>query len=130
MLYENIAEVIQFTVLTGRRTNFDTTIGNADIHKVDKQSKNPEEYNLGKKPVDYEKFGSIEFVTAALEKDTSSTETITLTPPTGLMKNRRAIYETMETTRDVLKITVIAVTVVIITIGVTKFTMVKIKKNE
>lgn len=130
MLYENIAEVIQFTVLTGRRTNFDTTIGNADIHKVDKQSKNPEEYNLGKKPVDYEKFGSIEFVTAALEKDTSSTETITLTPPTGLMKNRRAIYETMETTRDVLKITVIAVTVVIITIGVTKFTMVKIKKRR
>jgi len=94
------------------------------------QSKNPEEYNLGKKPVDYEKFGSIEFVTAALEKDTSSTETITLTPPTGLMKNRRAIYETMETTRDVLKITVIAVTVVIITIGVTKFTMVKIKKRR
>ena len=46
------------------------------------------------------------------------------------MKNRRAIYETMETTRDVLKITVIAVTVVIITIGVTKFTMVKIKKRR
>lgn len=126
MLYENIAEVIQFTVLTGRRTNFDTTIGNADIHVVHEQ--NPKEVTETVYP--YEKYGSIEFVTAALEKDTSSTELITLTPPTGLMKNRRAIFEAMETTRDVLKITVIAVAVVVVAIVVTKFTMVKIKKRR
>ena len=32
--YENIAEIVQYTTLTGRRTNFATTIGNADIHEI------------------------------------------------------------------------------------------------
>lgn len=120
MTYENIAEVIQFTVLTGRRTNFKTTIGNADIHEVDKQVKK----------IDYEKYGSIEFVTSAYEPDTSSSETITLAPPTGLMRNRRVIYEAMDTTRNVLQITIIAVVVVAIAIVGTKFTMYKIKKRR
>lgn len=120
MMYENIAEVIQFTVLTGRRTNFKTTIGNADIHEVDKQVKK----------IDYEKYGSIEFVTSAYEPDTSSSETITLAPPTGLMRNRRVIYEAMDTTRNVLQITIIAVAVVAIAIVGTKFTMYKIKKRR
>lgn len=120
MQYENIAEVIQFTVLTGRRTNFDTTIGNADIHEVDKQ--------VGKSK--YEPIGSIEFVTAALETDTSSTETITLTPPTGLMRNRRVIREAVDTTTNVIEIAVISIAVVVTILIITKFTIVKIKKKR
>lgn len=120
MQYENIAEVIQFTVLTGRRTNFDTTIGNADIHEVDKQ--------LGK--TKYEPIGSIEFVTAALEPDTASTETITLTPPTGLMRNRRVIREAVDTTTNVIEIAVIAIAVVVTILIITKITIVKIKKKR
>lgn len=120
MMYENIAEVIQFTVLTGRRTNFKTTIGNADIHEVDKQVK---------KSV-YDKYGSIEFVTSAYEPDTSSSETITLAPPTGLMRNRKVIYETMETTRNVLQITIIAIAVIAVVFVGTKFTIHKIKKRR
>lgn len=120
MQYENIAEVIQFTVLTGRRTNFDTTIGNADIHEVDRQ--------VGKSK--YEPVGSIEFVTAALESDTSSTETITLTPPTGLMRNRRVIREAVDTTTNVVEIAVIAIAVVVTILVITKITIVKIKKKR
>ena len=125
MLYENIAEVSQFTVLTGRRTNFDTTIGNVDIHEVLKQ-------NEEKTPNDdpYDKFGSIEYVTAALETDTSSTETITLTPPTGLMKNRRVIFEAIDTTRDVAQTAVIAIAVVVVVLIITKFTITKVKKKR
>lgn len=124
MLYENIAEVSQFTVLTGRRTNFDTTIGNVDIHEVLKQNESS--------PTDdpYEKYGSIEYVTAALETDTSSTETITLTPPTGLMRNRRAIYEAIDTTKDIAEIIVIAIAVIVLVLIVTKVTIVKIKKRR
>ncbi len=122
MQYENIAEVVQFTLLTGRRTNFDTTIGNADIHYVDGEFE-----AQGK---DYDPIGSIEFVTASLESDTSSTETITLTPPTGLMRNRRVIREAVDTTTNVIEITVIAIAVVIIILIITKVTIVKIKKKR
>lgn len=82
MSYENFAEIVQFTTLTGRRTNFATTIGNADIEKVRPN----------------ESVGTLEFVTAALESDTAATETVTLIPPTGLMKNRRAIVNIVEAT--------------------------------
>ena len=124
MVYENIAEVSQFTVLTGRRTNFDTTIGNVDIHEVLKQN----EENKDDDP--YDKFGSIEYVTAALETDTSSTETITLTPPTGLMRNRRVIFEAIDTTSDVARIAVISIAVVVTILIITKITIVKIKKKR
>lgn len=82
MSYENLAEIVQFTTLTGRRTNFATTIGNADIEKV----------------APNESIGTLEFVTAALESDTAATETVTLIPPTGLMKNRLAIVNVVEAT--------------------------------
>lgn len=82
MSYENFAEIVQFTTLTGRRTNFATTIGNADIEKVTPN----------------ERKGTLEFVTASLESDTAATETVTLIPPTGLMKNRLAIVNIVEAT--------------------------------
>ena len=114
MSYENIAEIVQFTTLTGRRTNFATTIGNADIQTTKEEP--------GK--------GSIEFVTASLEPDTAATETVTLTPPTGLMKNRRAIVNTVETTKTGLQIIAIVAAVVVIGIVGTKVTIKKIKKRR
>lgn len=82
MSYENMAEIVQFTTLTGRRTNFATTIGNADIESI----------------IPDEGIGTLEFVTATLESDTAATETVTLIPPTGLMRNRRAIVNIVEAT--------------------------------
>lgn len=114
MTYENMAEIIQFTTLTGRRTNFATTIGNADVHTTEEA---PEK-------------GSEEFVTASFESDTAATETITLTPPTGLMKNRRAIVNVVETARTSVIVIAIVVAVVVLALIVTKVTITKIKKRR
>ena len=115
--YENIAEIIQFTTVTGRRTNFETTIGNANVHSIDKTSSGPN-------------IGSEEFETASFEPDTAATETITLTPPTGLMLSRRAIVNVVETTTKGLGITAIAAAVVGIVFAVTTVTRLIIKKRR
>lgn len=114
MTYENMAEIIQFTTLTGRRTNFATTIGNANV--------NTTKPDPGK--------GSEEFVTASFESDTAATETITLTPPTGLMRNRRMIVNTVETARTSIIVVAIVVAVVALVVIVTKVTITKIKKRR
>lgn len=113
--YENIAEIIQFTTLTGRRTNFETTIGNANIHAT--TPSNPSK-------------GSIEFDTAALEPDTAATETITLTPPTGLMLSRRKIVNVVDTAAKGVGITVIVAAVVAVVFGITIVTRTIIKKRR
>ncbi len=59
--FENMAEVVQFTTTAGRRTNFSTTIGNANIKST-----------------------RGEYIESLNEPDTSATEVITLTPPTGI----------------------------------------------
>lgn len=61
MVYDNVAEIIEFTTPVGRRTNFASTIGNIEI-------------NGTKKP----------FEAAQVEVDTDGTEIIRLTPPTGM----------------------------------------------
>ena len=61
MVYENIAEIIKFTTLTGRRTVSTQTVGNA---KVSKAGYIGEDSTLG-------------------EPDTSIVEKVMLTPPTG-----------------------------------------------
>lgn len=113
--YENIAEIIQFTTLTGRRTNFETTIGNANIHATKKSSPSK---------------GSPEFETAALESDTAATETITLTPPTGLMLSRRKIVNVVDTAAKGVGITVIVAAVVAVAFGITIITKLIIKKRR
>ena len=113
--YENIAEIVQFTTLTGRRTNFETTIGNANIHKSQKSSPSK---------------GSPEFDTAALEPDTAATETITLTPPTGLMLSRRKIVNVVDVASKGVGITVIVAAVVAIVFGITTITSLIIKKRR
>ena len=117
MTYENMAEIVQFTTLTGRRTNFATTIGNANLHTTSKT----------------ENFGSIEFMTAALEADTSATETITLMHPTGLMKNRKAIVNIVETAKtgvEVMSITGLVVLVIALIILIVLFAIRKYKKRR
>lgn len=130
MAYENIAEVIQFTVLTGRRTHFDTTIGNADIHEVNDQieahnatATEPDEWNI-------REYGSIEFVTSGLETDTAATETITLAPPTGLMRSRVIIADAVDTTKNIVVISVVAIALVFAVLFVIKVTITKITKRR
>lgn len=60
MVYDNIAEIIEFITLTGRRTNFASTVGNIVIN------------------------GEVEpFESSQIEVDSDGTEVIMLTPPTG-----------------------------------------------
>ena len=114
MLYENIAEVIQFTTLTGRRTNFDTTIGNADLDDA----------------VHADSDGSEEFKTSSLEADTGATETITLTPPTGLDRTRRKIVNVVNSAKNGISIAAIALAVVIIVFVVTNVIVIKARKRR
>lgn len=125
MVFENVAEVVQFTTLTGRRTNFATTVGNANVNPI---NNNPNDIppQQDKSPAS----GSDEFKVAALEPDTAGTETITLTPPTGLMRNRRAIVNAVATAKVGTEIIVIASAVVVLAIVVTKVTIKKYKKRR
>lgn len=122
MSYENLAEIIQFTTQTGRRTNFATTIGNADIIS-----------DIMKVPDINKNNGTLEFVTASLELDTAATETITLIPPTGLMRNRRAIVNVVEvTTVGVGLVFIVGITAAIVIgiITVILFVVRKYKKRR
>ena len=122
-----MAEIVQFTTLTGRRTNFATTIGNANIHDIKERLENdlpPFDNTEGKNS------GSIEFITASIEPDTSATETITLIPPTGLMKNRRAIVSIMETAKAGVEVMSMTGLVVAIVAGVVFLVILAIKKYK
>ena len=61
MVYDNVAEVVEFITPVGRRTNFASTIGNIEIKGTTKP-----------------------FDAAQKEVDTDGTEVIRLTPPTGM----------------------------------------------
>lgn len=104
MQYENLAEIIQYTTLTGRRTNFTTTIGNADISEG-------------------------EFDEASLESDTAATETITFAPPTGLDRINRVIRDTVDVAGKGIKIIVIPVALVVGGIIITNIVIRKRKKR-
>ena len=125
--YENMAEIVQFTTLNGRRTNFATTIGNANIIDV------KERLDKGLPPFDEtegKNSGSIEFITASIEPDTSATETITLIPPTGLMKNRRAIVSIMETAKAGVEVMSMTGLVVAIVAGIAFLVILAIRKYK
>ena len=125
--YENMAEIVQFTTLNGRRTNFATTIGNANIHEINRkiQDKEPpfnDPSNTNS--------GSIEFITASFETDTSATETITLIPPTGLMKNRRAIVSIMETAKAGVEVMSMTGLIIAIVAGMAFLVILAIRKYK
>ena len=130
MTYENMAEIVEFTTQTGRRTNFATTIGNADIHEIKRKI---EEKEPPFNPPNGNNAGSIEFMTASLEPDTSVTETVTLIPPTGLMKSRRPIVSLMEGTKtgvEVISIVGLVVAGITICVVIVLFVMKKYKKRR
>ncbi len=105
MAYENLAEIIQFTVTSGRRTNFITTIGNAKIENG-------------------------EWSTSTEETDTSAAERITFTPPTGLTRTDRAIRKVVEKSSQTLMIVAVGAFVVAVAIFTTRFITIKIKKRR
>ena len=67
MTYDNSAEIIQYTSVTGRVTTLATTVGNLNMNS------NPE-----------------------YEADSAFTERVTLTPPTGLEKSKYYISLAMD----------------------------------
>lgn len=128
--YENIAEIVQFTTLNGRRTNFATTIGNAHIQSIKEKLENKEppfEGTTGNNS------GSIEFITASVEPDTSATETITLIPPTGLMRSRRPIVSIMETAKagvEIMSMTGLVVAIIAVAVVGVLFVVRKYQKRR
>ena len=111
MVYENLSEVIEFVTLTGRRTNFAATIGNASIQDTVRKYSSAQIRELG----------TPEFFTAALEADQASVETITLTPPTGLQRfNKPSIISPDNPVQTGINLTLIAAAVAILGIGGSK----------
>ena len=110
MQFENIAEVIQFTTQTGRRTNYATTIGNANTS-----------------------LPGGEFEEAKKEPDTSATEVVTLIPPTGLMGPRKVIANIMDTAKagvEVMSMTGLVVAVIAVVVIIVLFIIRKYKKRR
>ena len=88
MVFENIAEIVQFTSPVGRRTNFAGTIGNIELPG-----------------------GINPFESAKEEPDSDGTEVIRLTPPTGLSRTKLFIMGNINT--FLIIITIIAAIVMI-----------------
>lgn len=111
--YENIAEIVEFTTLTGRRTNFAITIGNVDVRMDKNGPKDPDEYPQ-----------------AVPEPDQAAAEVITLVPPQGLMKRDRVIKDVVDIAKTGTSIVGIVVAVVGIVIFVTMFAIKKYNKRR
>ena len=88
MVYDNIAEIVQFTSPVGRRTNFASTIGNIKLPG-----------------------GINPFESSKEEPDSDGTEVIRLTPPTGLSRTKLFIMGNINT--FLIIITIIAAIVMI-----------------
>ena len=103
MVYDNVAEIVEFTTPVGRRTNFASTIGNIEI-------------NGTQKPFD----------AAQVEVDTDGTEIIRLTPPTGIDRINLFIAANREVVTAV-----ITTIIVVVMIYVVRFVLkVKIGKDK
>lgn len=108
MTYENIAEIIQYSSVTGRVTNLATTIGNAKIEEISNESP--------------------EFHEGRTESDTASVEKVTLTPPTGLNRINRVVRDVVKgASYTVVVIIVVALACVAVTVGITLYHKRRIK---
>ena len=86
MVYENIAEIIEFVTPVGRRTNFASTIGNIKVN------------------------GTIKTFAASQEEvDSDGTEVIRLTPPTGMTRVTLFVVGNMSTIVVVIGLVIISV---------------------
>lgn len=104
MTYENIGEIIQYSSVVGRVTTLATTLGNVRFFDPD-----PSDPTSDPVPVE-------EWKASLRESDTSATEQITLTPPTGLGKVQQIIRDTVEGASYTV-IIIIAVTVVCVAVA-------------
>lgn len=89
MTYENVAEVVEYTTLVGRRTNLSSTVGNI---RMTEENSTP-------------------YVEAYEESDSSGTETVNLIPPTGLVR-----YKLFIASNGVLILTIL-IAILVITEG-------------
>lgn len=95
MVYDNVAEIIEFITVTGRRTNFASTVGNIVIN------------------------GEVEpFESSQVEVDSDGTEVIMLTPPTG----RTQFNLAFDKVKYIVAL-VAAVVVLIVLVYITKFSL-------
>lgn len=104
MVYENIAEIIKFTTLTGRRTISAETVGNAKVNYA----------------------GYINSDASLAEPDTSIVEKVMLTPPTGLSEDENR-------TQTITRITIYVATsiaLIILTILYAPKIIIKIKDRK
>ena len=99
LAFENIAEIIQYSVTNGRRTNFKTTLGDAEVKNPDgiyeeslTSHRNDPEYPDDPK----------EEIETPKDPDTSSVELITLSPPTGLDRIQRIVKNAVRTTTRIV----------------------------
>ena len=88
MVYDNVAEIIEFITPVGRRTNFASTIGNIVINGT-----------------------TTPFESSLKEVDTDGTEVIRLTPPTGRMQFNLFMVESKYIISIIISIVVIIVLV-------------------
>lgn len=117
--YQNIAEVVEYTTLTGRRTNFAITIGNVDVREKDPDN-----------PDDPDDRDPREYPQSIPEPDESTTEVVTLVPPQGLYGQNRVIREVAEIAKTGTEAIIIIGAVVAIIVLVTTFTIRKYKKRR
>ena len=89
MTYENVAEVVEYTTLVGRRTNLSSTVGNI---RMTEENSTP-------------------YIEAYEESDSSGTETVNLIPPTGLVR-----YKLFIASNGVLILTIL-IAILVITEG-------------
>lgn len=120
--YENIAEIVEFTTLTGRRTNFAITIGNVDLRKRN----NPADPDTPTTPTTPNK----EYPQAVPEPDQSAAEVITLIPPQGLMKRDRVIREAIQIAKTGSQVVGVTIAIAAIAVFVVTFTIRRYKKRR
>lgn len=129
--YQNIAEIVEFTTLTGRRTNFAITIGNVDVRtddpakipdEPDKPTPPPTDPNDPDNPKEYEE--------STPEPDESTAEVVTLIPPQGLYGTNKVIREVVEIAKTGSQVVAIIIAIVAIGVFGTMFAIRKYNKRR
>ena len=90
MVYENIAEIVEFITPAGRRTNFAATVGNIKVNGT-----------------------MTPFRAAKAEVDSDGTEVVRLTPPTGMTRLSLFIAGNQKTITTVFGLLVICVIIIV-----------------
>ena len=100
--YENLGEIVEITTQTGRRTNFDTTIGNVYFDRSETT-----------KPPTGEP-SSPEFIRATYEPDTAATELISINPNPGMTRRERQVHTAIKNTLNTTMVATLILAVIVI----------------